>query len=99
MNQTQNTTKRYRIGIDVGGTFTHAVAINAANLELTGKVKVPTTHHSASGVGAGVVQSIQELMNRCQIRAEEIAIVAHSTTQATNSLLEGDVEKVAIVSV
>jgi len=89
----------YRIGIDVGGTFTHAVAIEAASQKLIGKVKVSTTHYSTRGVGEGVVGSLQALMSKCSISAQQIAIVAHSTTQATNSLLEGDVEKVGIVSV
>lgn len=91
--------KKYRIGIDVGGTFTHAVAIETPSLRLVGKIKVPTTHQSASGVGAGVVDSLAQLMKLCGIQSSDILVVAHSTTQATNSLLEGDVEKVAIVSV
>ena len=89
----------YRVGIDVGGTFTHAVALDTVSLKLIGKVKVPTTHHSSRGVGEGVVDSLRALMAQCSISAEQIALVAHSTTQATNSLLEGDVEKVGIVSV
>ena len=33
-----------RVGIDVGGTFTDVVAIDAATRELVARVKVPTTH-------------------------------------------------------
>ena len=91
--------RQFRIGIDVGGTFTHAVAISSPGLTLVGRVKVPTTHHAANGVGEGVVLALTELLKNSSILASEISVVAHSTTQATNSLLEGDVEKVAIISV
>ncbi len=91
--------KKYRIGIDVGGTFTHAVAIEAEHLVLAGKTKVPTTHNAANGVGEGVVRSLQLLMEETGITPENVVFVAHSTTQATNSLLEGDVEKVGILSI
>jgi len=35
---------KVRLGIDVGGTFTDAVAINSDTYELIGYVKAPTTH-------------------------------------------------------
>ena len=51
-----------RIGIDVGGTFTDAVAIDASSLQLLGHVKVPTTHSSPQGVAAGIIS--RNLANR-----------------------------------
>ena len=52
----------YRIGIDVGGTFTHAVALEARGLDLIAQSKVPTTHRSTRGVAEGVVQALIEVV-------------------------------------
>lgn len=90
---------KVRIGIDVGGTFTDAVAISGETYEVLGTVKVPTTHTDPRGVAAGIIQALHKVLRDCQIHVEDVCFIAHGTTQATNALLEGDVAKVGIVTI
>lgn len=85
-----------RVGIDVGGTFTHAVAIDNRELRLLSHCVVPTSHRAKEGVAAGILEVFQKLRQQLPT-PHKVVFLAHSTTQATNALLEGDVAKVAIV--
>ncbi|MCH4160011.1 MAG: hypothetical protein LKF41_03210 [Bifidobacterium sp.] len=86
-----------RMGIDVGGTNTKCVAIDNNTHEIIGKASVFTTHDDKAGVATGVVDCFQQCMEKNGISPEEVVFVAHSTTQATNALLEGDVANVGIL--
>ncbi|MDR3021528.1 MAG: hydantoinase/oxoprolinase family protein [Clostridiales bacterium] len=93
-----NLTKRsVRVGIDVGGTHTKAVCLDNDTHQILGKSSVKTTHDHKDGVAAGVVQCFINCLNENSIDSSEVVFVAHSTTQATNALVEGDVAKVGVI--
>ena len=89
--------RRIRVGIDVGGTFTKAVAIEMVTGQILGKVTVPTTHSSSNGVSTGIIEALKTLIGKYSIQNSEIELISHSTTQAVNALLEGDTAKVGII--
>lgn len=88
-----------RIGIDVGGTHTKAVAIDNNTHKIIGKYSVKTTHDHQFGVAIGVINAFKGCLESNDIKPEQVAFVAHSTTQATNALLEGDVAHVGVIGV
>jgi N-methylhydantoinase A len=86
-----------RVGVDVGGTFTKAVAVDADDHHVRAHSVVPTTHSAENGVTAGVAEALQSLLQSLGDRRGAVQYVAFSTTQAMNALLEGDVAPVGVV--
>src|SRR5919198_3263934 len=86
---------RVRVGVDVGGTFTKAVAVDVRTGDLVAQALVPTSHGHEDGVSAGVVQVVREIADH--VGPEAVEMVTHSTTQAVNALLEGDVAPVGVI--
>jgi len=86
----EKSNRRIRVGIDLGGTFTKAVAIDMIEGKIIDKVTVPTSHSSSQGVSSGIIQALTTLMEKHSIRNSDIEIISHSTTQAVNALLEGE---------
>ncbi len=81
--------------MDVGGTFTKAIAFDLNLGSIVVEAIVPTTHDAVEGVAAGVVQCVAEVA--ATVGADNIDLVTHSTTQAVNALLEGDVGTVGVI--
>jgi N-methylhydantoinase A len=72
---------RYRVSIDIGGTFTDLLALDEETGTLT-NIKIPSTPRQPS---EAVITALREFLQGA--RTEEIASVTHATTIAVNSLL------------
>ena len=68
------------VGIDVGGTFTDIIVFDNESRKTPEIAKVPTAPKEPSF-------AILEALKRYQDRAEQVALVSHATTIATNALL------------
>ncbi|MEM7701126.1 MAG: hydantoinase/oxoprolinase family protein [Pseudomonadota bacterium] len=83
----------YRLGVDVGGTFTDLLLLD----ESTGafwRHKTPSTPHDSSG---GILNGVQAITAEAGVAAKDIAYFLHGTTVATNAVLEGKGAKVGLI--
>ena len=84
----------YRLGVDVGGTFTDLLLIN----EKTGTMwtaKVPSTPEDSS---IGVFNGIKSVCKNARVEPSKITSVMHGTTVATNTILTGTGAKVGLIT-
>src|SRR5918995_1396364 len=87
----------YRIGIDVGGTFTDLVAVDAA-----GRVTLAKAASTPADQSVGVMEGLERLaaalgMERSTM-LEQTERIVHGTTVATNALLERKGARVGLLT-
>ncbi|MEL7519443.1 MAG: hydantoinase/oxoprolinase N-terminal domain-containing protein, partial [Pseudomonadota bacterium] len=83
----------YRLGVDVGGTFTDLLLLD----ESTGafwRHKTPSTPHDSS---EGILNGVKAITAQAGVAAKDIAYFLHGTTVATNAVLEGKGAKVGLI--
>lgn len=84
----------YRLGVDVGGTFTDLLLLH----ERTGafwRYKTPSTPHDSS---EGILEGVAAICEAAKVDPKEIEYVLHGTTVATNAVLEGKGARVGLVT-
>jgi N-methylhydantoinase A/oxoprolinase/acetone carboxylase beta subunit len=76
-----------RLGLDTGGTYTDAIALDAERRVLA-SAKARTTHWD---LAVGIREALHDLLRALPsaVRREHIGLVAVSTTLATNAVVEG----------
>ena len=84
----------YRLGVDVGGTFTDLFLVNERSGEVF-TAKVPSTPADQS---IGVLNGIARVCEKAGVEPEAIDHVMHGTTVATNTVLTGTGARCGLVT-
>ncbi|MFT5711565.1 MAG: N-methylhydantoinase A [Halioglobus sp.] len=84
----------YRLGVDVGGTFTDVLLMNEVSGE-THTAKVPSTPEDSS---IGVLNGVARICDESGVDPKDIHRVMHGTTVATNAVLTGRGARVGLVT-
>ena len=84
---------QYRLGVDVGGTFTDAILLN----ESTGEVRTGKVPSTPSDPSEGFLRVVDRMLAG-DAKAEDVRYVVHGTTVATNAIIEGNLARTAFVT-
>ncbi|MEZ5100126.1 MAG: hydantoinase/oxoprolinase family protein [Thermoleophilia bacterium] len=83
----------YRVAIDTGGTFTDIVAIDESTGALA-VTKTPSTPHDPS---VALVEGVRKVARVGGFPVEDVAVVAHGTTTATNAVLQRHFHRIGLL--
>ena len=84
----------YRIGVDIGGTFTDAILINSN----TGEIFTSKVLTTPSDPSIGFISAVEKILKLKKIQPEFLEYVVHATTVATNAIIEGKIAKTAFIT-
>jgi N-methylhydantoinase A len=73
----------WRIGVDIGGTFTDVVLVD----EQTGHIGVAKVSTTPGDVTQGVIDGLRQGLAQHRVEPTEVTLLAHATTIVTNALL------------
>ena len=85
----------YRLGVDVGGTFTDLFLVSEGNGGAQFRVKTPSTPHDPS---EGVLTGVRRICDEAGIEVGELQNILHGTTVATNAVLESKGARVGLIT-
>lgn len=77
--------QRFALALDVGGTFTDVILAERAG----GHLWVTKSSSVPSDPAAGFFGGVEKIMRESGIAAEDVSIILHGSTVATNAILEG----------
>src|SRR3954468_20190068 len=83
----------YRLGVDVGGTFTDLLLFNDTTGDFW-RHKTPSTPQDSS---EGILNGVRAVCSQADVALADIEYFLHGTTVATNAVLEGKGARVGLV--
>ena len=84
----------YRIGVDVGGTFTDFTLLN----EKTGEVLFYKVSSTPSDPSEAILVGAREMLEEFKVDAGNVSFIGHGTTVATNLIIERKGARTALIT-
>ncbi len=85
----------YRLGVDVGGTFTDLFLVSDSDVDAQFRVKTPSTPADPS---QGVLSGVTRICEEAGIGVGDLRNILHGTTVATNAVLESKGARVGLIT-
>ena len=83
----------FRLGIDVGGTFTDAILID----EKSGEINMAKVLSTPKDPSEGFLSCLDAIESRYDLDLKKVWLLVHGTTVATNSIIEGKTSPTALI--
>jgi N-methylhydantoinase A len=84
----------YRLGVDIGGTFTDAALVD----ESTGTVQIVKVPSTPVEPAVGFMAAVERALGYCGGDGSVIRLLVHATTVATNALIEGKTARLGMIT-
>lgn len=84
----------YRLGIDIGGTFTDANLIN----EQTGETRIAKVSSTPHDPSIAFLRVSERILREANVAPREVRYVVHGTTVATNAIIEGKIARTGFIT-
>ena len=84
----------WRIGVDIGGTFTDAALVN----EETSEIGIAKTLTTPGDFGEGVVNALKQAIEAYSVPPDTVSLLSHATTVVTNAILEEKGARTALIA-
>ncbi len=84
----------YRVGVDIGGTFTDLLLVDEAG----GAFHVGKTLTTPGDPSLAVEKGLVELLAQAGVRGDQVHTVVHGTTLLTNAIIEGKGARTALLT-
>ncbi len=84
----------WRIGVDIGGTFTDVALVEEAG----GRIAIAKVSTTPRDLAAGVMTAIETALAQNEIAPDAVSFLSHATTVVTNALLESKGARTALIS-
>jgi N-methylhydantoinase A len=88
------TAPSYRLGVDIGGTFTDAILFD----ERSGDIMIAKVPSVPSDPSLGFLAVTDRILTRKGVDPSEVRYTVHGTTVATNAIIEGKTARTALVT-